>query len=187
MNDNSILRFVAACGISVWSLIMIAGCNPPVSSSETSPGAETQTASTGHDPADDHGHDHGHGHEETGPHGGHIVEIGQEQFHAEWTHDDASGEVVVYLLDSSAKSDVAISAATITITTKIGESEKQTYELSAVSQEDGQSSRFVLADPAMIEALKAVGPGVEATIVVNVDGKELVGNFEHHEHGGHKH
>jgi hypothetical protein len=183
MNHNSILRVVAACGMSAWSLLMIAGCNTHHGSSEASPPTETTTTST--DGHGDHGHgDHDHGHEDTGPHGGHIVEIGEEQLHAEWTHDD--GEVVVYLLDSSAKSDVTISAATISITTKIGENET-TYELPAVAPENGQSSRFALSDPSMVEALKAVGPGVEATIVVHVDGKPLTGEFEHHEHGGHKH
>jgi hypothetical protein len=183
MNDNSMLRVVAVCGMSAWSLLMIAGCKPLESSSSPIPTAETQPVTTG----DDHGHDHGHGHDDKGPHGGHVVEIGQEQLHAEWTHDDTSGAVVVYLLDSSAKSDATISAETILITTKIGESKKQTYVLSAVSQEDGQSSRFALSDLAMVEALKAVGPGVEATIVVNVDGEELVGKFEPHAHGGHDH
>ncbi|MDP6466963.1 MAG: hypothetical protein QF918_04465 [Pirellulaceae bacterium] len=183
MNHNSILRVVAACGMSAWLLMMIVGCDPKGPPSETSPSAETQSANEGHDHDD---HDHGHAHEDTGPHGGHVVEIGDEQLHAEWTHDDASGEVVVYLLDSTAKSDATISAATISIKTKIGETEK-TYELPAISQEDGQSSRFALSDPSMVEALKAVGPGVEATVVVNVDGEALVGKFEQHEHDAHKH
>ena len=184
MNHNSILRVAAACGMSAWLLMMIVGCNPKGPSSESSQSAETQPAQEGHGHAHDQGHDHGHGHEDTGPHGGHIVEIGDEQLHAEWTHD--AEEVVVYLLDSSAKADAAISAATISITTKIGETET-TYELPAVSQEDGQSSRFALSDPSMVEALKAVGPGVEATIVVNVNGEALVGKFEKHEHDDHKH
>ena len=107
MNHNSILRVVAVCGMSAWLLMMIVGCNSKGSSSETSQSAETQPAHEGHE----HDHGHGHGHEDTGPHGGHVVELGDEQLHAEWTHD--AEEVVVYLLDSSAKADAAISAATI--------------------------------------------------------------------------
>ncbi|MDP6057614.1 MAG: hypothetical protein QGH33_01925, partial [Pirellulaceae bacterium] len=98
MNHNSILRVVAACGMSAWLLMMMVGCDPKGPPSETSPSAETQPANEGHDHDD---HDHGHAHEDTGPHGGHVVEIGDEQLHAEWTHDDASGEVVIYLLDST--------------------------------------------------------------------------------------
>jgi hypothetical protein len=176
MKVNSFLNVVAALGIAVCLLAMGAGCKPSGPSPEPDPAGTTQS---GQD-------DHGHAHEETGPHGGHIVEIGDEQLHAEWTHNDASGEVVVYLLDSTAKSDAAISAGTILITTKIGDAETS-YELTAASQEGGETSKFALSDPSLVEALKAVGPGIEATIVVQVNDENLVGTFEAHSHGGHQH
>ena len=50
--------------------------------------------------------------------------MGAEQLHAEWTRHDSSGDVVVYLFDSPAKSDAVISAAIFLITTKIGETKK---------------------------------------------------------------
>jgi len=178
MNQNVMLSVVAACGISACLLTASTGCQPSGSPSTTGATGTAQPAADAHD--------HGHAHEETGPHGGHVVVVGAEQLHAEWTHDDASGEVVVYLLDGSAKSDQAIPAATISITTKIGETEKS-YELTAVSPEAGQASRFVLTDPSLVEALKAVGPGIEATIAVPLNDEQLIGKFERHEHAGHQH
>lgn len=180
MKHYAILPALVTCGLSACLLTLATGCQPKVSSPPPSQPGATQSGT------EEHAHDHAHGHDETGPHGGHVVEIGEERLHAEWTHNDASGEVVVYLLDSSAKADVTIPAATILITTKIGETEKP-YELTAVSPEGGQSSRFALTDPSLVEALKAVGPGVEATIVVNLNDESLVGKFERHEHGGHQH
>ena len=54
---------------------------------------------------DDHGHEHHH----HGPHNGHVMEIGGEEYHAEWTHDE-SGKVTFYILDSDAKKEVPIEA-----------------------------------------------------------------------------
>ncbi|HEY4721770.1 MAG TPA: hypothetical protein VII92_07985, partial [Anaerolineae bacterium] len=59
--------------------------------------------------------DHEHGHAEEGPHGGHIVELGEEEYHAEVTHDDATHKMEVYLLDAAVKNSVAIENATVTI------------------------------------------------------------------------
>lgn len=178
---NTVIRVFTATAVACWLTLGVAGCRPAATSS-TDPNPAAPSA--GHDDHGDHGHSHGH--HEAGPHGGHLVELGDEQLHAEWTHQDGSGEVVVYLLDSAAESDVAISAATISITTKIGETEK-TYELAALAREDGQSSRFAVTDPSLVEALKAVGPGIEATIAVEYNEGVLVGTFERHEHAGHQH
>src|SRR6185436_6355616 len=54
-----------------------AGCN---GSTPSAPG----TSGDGHD----HGHDHAHDHAHAGPHGGQIIEIGEEEYHAEMTHAD---------------------------------------------------------------------------------------------------
>ena len=99
--------------------MMVSGC-PDSAPTPPTPSGVTPPAVVGHD-------DHGHAHAESGPHGGHVIEIGDEQLHAEWTHDD--GEVVVFLLDSTAKSDATISDESVLITTKIGETEKS-YEYS---------------------------------------------------------
>ena len=47
-----------------------------------------------HDGHDHHDHDHAHMH---GPNGGPVLELGDEEYHAEWLHDDESGKVTVVL------------------------------------------------------------------------------------------
>ena len=76
----------------------LSGCN-----------GKANQAGTGKKP-DEHAHDHAH----HGPHHGHLMEIGDEAYHAEWTHDE-SGKVTFYILDSDAKKEVPIAADEITI------------------------------------------------------------------------
>ena len=44
-----------------------------------------------------------HDHPAEGPHKGHLIELGNEEFHAELTHDDATKTVTIYLLGADAK------------------------------------------------------------------------------------
>src|SRR5690349_7579690 len=50
-----------------------------------------------------HSHDHGDGH---GPHEGDLIELGEEEFHAEVVFDEESDKVILYLLGSDAKTAV---------------------------------------------------------------------------------
>jgi hypothetical protein len=54
-----------------------------------------------------HDHDHDHDHAAPGPHGGHLIELGDEAFHGELTHNDPTHKVTVYLLDGAAKATPA--------------------------------------------------------------------------------
>src|SRR6476661_3501394 len=93
---------VALAGlIGLW----LAGCNSTANHSEKTPKA-----------GDAHDHEHHH----HGPHNGHLMELGEEEYHAEWTHDE-SGKVTFYILDSEAKKEVPIAADEITIGVKIGD------------------------------------------------------------------
>ena len=56
-----------------------------------------------------------HAHEEEGPHGGHIIELGTEDHHAELTHDEATHKVGIYLLGGDAKTAAPIEAESVTI------------------------------------------------------------------------
>src|SRR5688500_14491837 len=42
---------------------------------------------------DGHGHAHAHSHADEGPNGGHLIELGNEEYHGEWLHDDDSGKL----------------------------------------------------------------------------------------------
>ena len=57
----------------------------------------------------------GHNHATLGPHHGHLVELGDEDYHAEWRFDNSSGKVTIYLLDADVKEDVTTTADKITV------------------------------------------------------------------------
>ena len=103
---------------------LVTGCGSPSAESTS-----TQTTATEH--ADDSGHQQG----ETGPNGGHLIELDQGQYHAEWLHDDASEKVTVILLDDKPAQEVAIAAEHVTIDLAVGD-QRNAYELKAVKPSD---------------------------------------------------
>jgi hypothetical protein len=132
--------------------------------------------------AHEHEHDHDHAHE--GPHGGHILELGDEEYHAEWTHDDA-GKIDVYILDKDMK-EVPVAAEKMVIKTKVNDMEKD-YELEAVNAAEGKASQFSITDKSLANILTTVGEKVEAALDASIDGKAYSQKFEAHDHHGHKH
>src|SRR5262245_39205992 len=108
---HSSLTISVAALMSLW----FAGCNSAANHSEKTPKGEA--------------HDHAHHHH--GPHNGHLMELGEEEYHAEWTHDE-SGKVTFYVLDSAAEKGIPIIADEITIDVKIGDHAPKTYKLQAV-------------------------------------------------------
>jgi hypothetical protein len=131
-------------------------------------------------PPADAGHGHAHAHHEAGPHGGHLIGLGQEEFHAEWLHDDESGLITVFILDEHAESEVE--AGQVAIDVKIGDSSNQ-HQLNTVDASAGGAAvRFELTDKSLIEALKMAGQGTDAKITVEIEGQAYTGNFEAHSH-----
>src|SRR5262245_7938870 len=92
------------------------------------PGGCNSAATKGSKSGEAHEHDHDHAHH--GPHHGHLMEIGGEEYHAEWIHEE-SGKVTFYILDADAKKEVPIVDEKIVIDVKIGENPAKTFELSA--------------------------------------------------------
>jgi hypothetical protein len=125
-----------------------------------------------------------------GPHGGGLIELGNEEYHAELVHDDAAGTVTIYVLDSTATTSVPIDAAEITINLKHeGRGEQFKVAASAdASDPTGKSSRFVSTDAELAEDLDH--EGADAQLVMMINGKQYRGAVEHdhdqegeHEHG----
>ena len=173
-----------ACGLLAMCLVGLASCGK----SKTSAPAGGQTAAGhahdhGHTHGHDHGHSHHHGHDHGhGPHGGHIIELGSEDYHAELTHDEASHRVGVYLLGGDAATAAPIDAASLTIYVP-ADGEPAQYDMPAVPQPGeaaGQSSYFELAS----EPLHAVVSGqsqsanVEVRVSIMIDGMPHVGIIE---------
>ena len=164
--------------VALTTALLLAACN---ASTPPTPAPVVEDHS-GHD------HSHGHDHPETGPNGGHLVELGDEEYHIEWTHDDESGLVTLYILDGAVKELVPIAADKITITAKVEVAVE--YQLAAVepSGDPPVSAKFELKSPELLVALQLAGQGTDVSVAVTVNGKPYRGVFEHHDHGhGHHH
>jgi hypothetical protein len=145
--------------------------------------------------ADEHGHDD-HAHSDEGPHGGHIIELGVEDYHVELTHDDDANKVGVYLLGSDAKTAAPIAATDVKI--NVSENGQATqYVLPAVAQEGetgGNASYFELVSEPLTKVVsgKSEAKTKKARLSLEIDGKPYVGlvEVEPHDHDhdhGHDH
>ena len=157
--------------VSALALVVLVGCGPSTEPAKK-PAAENADPHAGHD------------HSSLGPHQGHLIGLGDEQYHAEWRFDTNSGKISIYLLDAAARKDVVTTADKLTITIKRGETTTD-YELPAINQDEAEpptTSRFETVDTNLLEFLRAVGHGIDATLTVAIGDKEYSGPFEHLPH-----
>lgn len=155
----------------VW-LLSLSGCTP-----------SNGRVSTGNQ-ATEHGHDHhDHDHQAGGPHGGHLVELGDEQYHVEWLHDDDIGKVEVIILDENAQQEVAVTADVVTIYVII-DGASQEYSLEPTNAENGLASHYEIVSPELVVALQ-MEEGVQSTLRIEIDGTPFKGSLEHHDHHDH--
>lgn len=128
--------------------------------------------------------DHDHDHPSKGPHGGDLIELGDEEYHAELTHDDKTHEVTIYLLDGAAKSAVAIEAKELVINLKDGGKPEQ-HKLAAAPLESdgaGKSSRFVAKGNADLND-DLEHDDADARLQVTIAGQSYIGKIVHdHDH-----
>lgn len=127
----------------------------------------------------------GHEHPDHGPHGGALIELGNEKFHAELLHDEKSQTITVYVLDGTAKNEVPIPAKFVRINIKrAGKGEQFQLKPAAQKHETaGQTARFTLKDGTLCDRLHA--EGVDARLVVEIEAKSYSGRVVHshdHEH-----
>lgn len=126
-------------------------------------------------------------HAEEGPHKGHLIELGEEEYHAELTHDDATKTVAIYLLGADAKTAVSIADAEITLNLVVA-GEPMQAKLAAEKQPsdpEGQASKFSIVDEKVLEALEA--PKTTGRLNVTIAGKSYSGVVDHAGHHGHDH
>lgn len=143
-------------------------------------------AAGGHKEGDGHTHP-AESHAEEGPHHGHLIELGEEEYHAELAHDDKTKTVTVYLLDKEAKAAVAIPDKEILLNLMVDGKPLQA-KLAADPQDgdpEGKASRFTITDETVVEAHDA--PKTTGRLKVTIGGKEYSGTVEHKAHGEHKH
>jgi hypothetical protein len=125
------------------------------------------------------------GHPDHGPHGGELIELGKEDFHAELVRGD--GDVSLYVLDASATETVAIAAETLVVSLKrFGK--VAAFELGGhpdANDPAGKTSRFSSADAKLRAWLDA---DAEGAVTVQIAGKSYTGKIVHdHDHAGHQH
>lgn len=128
-----------------------------------------------------------HAHAAKGPHGGSLIELGNEKYHAELVHDDATSTVIVYVLDAAAKKLIAIEATELKVNlSHDGQAEQFTLVASPqASDTAGKTSRFISENAEICEEL--CHEHAAGQLVVNVGGKQYRGDIQHdragHDHG----
>jgi hypothetical protein len=135
-------------------------------------------------PASDHDHDHAHEHK--GPHGGKMAVVGEEKYHIEWTHDDESGKVALYILDKEGKKEVSIGAEKLVVTTKQGDKE-ESFELEAVNRMENKTPKFEVVSKDLLGTLEQLGEKITAVVKeVEIEGEKF-SNVKLEEHDHHHH
>ena len=139
-----------------------------------------------HADGEEHAHDE-HAHPTEGPHHGMLVELGNENYHAEVVHDDEAGTLMVYLLDSAAKNAVFSEASEIVINIKKGDQPLQ-FKLGGLKkdgQPEGKFSDYSLVEPELLKALH--DKTSTAKLSITIDGKPYSGEISHEDHAAHDH
>lgn len=117
-------------------------------------------------------------HVEVGPHKGTLIELGEEEYHAELVVDEKTGTVSIYLLDGAAKKSVGIPDKEITVTLK-HDGKAESFKLAAKPQKTdaaGTSSMFSLKDKEFIEDLHHKGS--DPRLSVKIGGKSFSAKIE---------
>lgn len=124
-----------------------------------------------------------HGHPSIGPHHGAVVELGNEEYHAELLRDASS--VTIYILDSSARNLVAVDAQ-VSINALHDGTPKQ-YSLDAQPEQSdtaGKSSRYVSTDSELAALMDDNSQAARLSILI--DGVPYRGELQH-DHDDHDH
>ena len=129
-----------------------------------------------------------HVHPTHGPHGGELLEIGKEEFHAELVVNESKKQMVIYLLDKDAKSFIAIEAPFLAANFMLAGKPVQ-VQLKSIPQDfdqNGLSSCFGAVSPELIDALHAAKS--DPKLAVRIRNKSYVTKIIHkHDHSGHNH
>jgi hypothetical protein len=130
-----------------------------------------------------------HHHADKGPHGGALIELGEEEYHGEIVMEDKTHSVIIYLLGSNAKDPVAVEAPEVFINLKHGSKPLQFKLKASPTKTDpkGKASRFVLKDHDLMHDLGH--DNAQARLRVKIAGKSYSGEIEatdhHHDHAEH--
>lgn len=119
--------------------------------------------------------DDGHEHGAAGPHGGAIVELGDEEYHGEVVVDAKTHTLTVYLFGKDAKTPAPIAAEHVTVV----DGKDTQLQLSAVEPKDGKTSQFALADEEKVGTIAKAG-FLHGELKLEADGKPYRGKIDAH-------
>ena len=123
-------------------------------------------------------------HPSEGPHHGSLVELGNEEYHAEIVHDAES--VSVYILDAAATTAVPIDSSELMINL-IHDGNPEQFKLTAApeaGEPKGKSSHFMLKDVELVAHLDDDASAPK--LVVTINGTPYRADITH-DHEGHDH
>ncbi len=126
---------------------------------------------------------HEHSHSDKGPHGGSIVELGEEEYHAEVVLDHDAHALRVYVLGKDAKTATATAAKEVTLTPN----GKDALTLKAAPQKgdaEGKSSLFELIDDDVVHSILDA-KAIHAKLQVTIGDKPFTGEVDYHLDGIH--
>ncbi|HUE69598.1 MAG TPA: hypothetical protein VMP01_01815 [Pirellulaceae bacterium] len=165
---------LAALPLAMAVALYLAGCNRDAGKTDGDKAAEKE-------------HDHDHEHHAHGPHGGALVELGDdEKYHAEWVTEE-SGKVTVWILDGAGEKEVPIAAEKVTIETTDPKGEAS-FDLAAVNRTEGDmptAFQFEIEGSQgteLLGILEALGGDITATLKADINGDVREGKIEKHEH-----
>lgn len=127
--------------------------------------------------------EHDHGHDAKGPHGGSLVELGEEEYHAEVVVDHDAHAIRVFILGKDAKTATPTTAKEVTLTPE----GKEALTLKAAPQEgdgEGKSSKFELVDDGVVHQFLDAGM-IHAQLRVAIEDKPFSGHVDYHLDGDH--
>ena len=168
-----IVRYLAP-SLATLSLLFWSGCggktNAP--SPANSPHNEDNHGEKGHQhqPGDAKGHTH------TGPSGGQLIVLGDDEYHAELLIDHEKGEATVHLLDRTGRTLLPIEQPEILLNLLIQNRPQQVTLFARPTETDppGLSARFVGSS----EILRQERP-LAGRLSVEIHGKPYTGQLAH--------
>ncbi|QDT56543.1 hypothetical protein Pan44_45990 [Caulifigura coniformis] len=165
-----------ACLAIVGASLALPGCGGAAPQKTTSTPASSTAAEAGHD----------HDHPSEGPHHGDLVELGNEEYHAEIVHG-AEGSITVYILDGSARNVVPIESTEVVLNLA-HDGKPDQFHLPAAPQDSdgaGKSSKFHVVSAELARHLD--DENSNAKLVVTIAGKQFTSKVEHHHDHDHSH
>ena len=131
-----------------------------------------------------HGHDHG---EESGPKGGHVIEIGDtHSLHAELVFDKDSRDITVYFYGANVGEAAVVSGFEFELEV---ENQEQVIASSALPLENETTelaSRFMVAGTSLPKNITSEEQ-LDGHMHVTFEGQEYAASFRPHSHDDHAH